>query len=336
LRSWIKSIWAHALPSRQPVYDGLLILDRASRGVETFICMHYSVALVQSCLSVGIQARLVNVHRGIAEEAAHRIGAEATVDPPIDEHVTAEIWSRELEKWVMVDTDFDCTHERDGIPQSAWELHNAMVAGEKQAIEVKKGPGAVAYDSRDADFYVDTMLDYYAHVSILMRNDFFSDPDGPIPALHLTDAATEPILWHRGEDMRLRPDMLGPMVVATPYRDRTPLLTDGNLETGWASLDTSAEHWVEITLPHATEVSRIALHWPEWRHSYRTSRTYRIEGLADGEWTALCEVDENPERAWSVHDLEPLLLDAVRIVQPPGGGFPEHSNRLWLTQVELF
>ena len=63
---------------------------------------------------------------------------------------------------------------------------------------MRKGPGAAADDSLGPAFYVDELLDYYAHVSILMRNDFLSDPDGPIPALHLTDARTEPMLWHRG------------------------------------------------------------------------------------------------------------------------------------------
>ncbi|MBA2570528.1 MAG: transglutaminase domain-containing protein, partial [Chloroflexi bacterium] len=217
VRSWIKSLWAHGQPWRFPPYDGLLILDRASRGVESFICMHYSVALVHACLSLGIQARLINLHRGIADESAHAIGLEASVEPPIDEHVTAEIWSRELEKWVMVDPDFDCSYERNGAPQSAWDLHDALVTRSKSEISVLKGPGAAAYDVLGPDFYVDTMLDYYAHVSILMRNNFLSDPDGPIPALHLTDTATPRILWHRGEDMRLRPDLLGPMVVATPF-----------------------------------------------------------------------------------------------------------------------
>jgi len=334
LRSWIKSVWAHAQPWRLPAYDGLLILDRASRGVESFICMHYSVTLIHCCLSLGIQARLINLHRGIAE--SYPIGDEATADPPVDEHVTAEIWSREFEKWVMVDTDFDCSFERVGVPQSAWDLHNAAMAGEKQAVEVLKGPGAAAYDSLGADFYTGTMLDYYAHVTVLMRNDFLSDPDGPIPALHLTDAVTEPILWYRGEDMRLRTDLLGPMVVANPYTERTPLLTDGNLQTGWASEDRPEQHWVEILLPDGVEVSRIALHWPEWRHHYRTSRGYAIEGLAEGDWTILCEVDGNPERAWSAHDIEPRALEGVRIVQPRGGGFPDHPDRLWLTQVELF
>ncbi len=336
IRSWIKSIWPHALPSRQPVYDGLLILDRASRGVESFICMHYSVALVHCCLSVGIQARLINLHRGIAGEGVHPIGAEAAVDPPIDEHVTAEVWSREHGAWVMVDTDFDCTFERVGVPQSAWDLHRALRAGEKHTIEARKGPGAAAYDSLGAGFYLDALLDYYAHVSILMRNDFLSDPDGPIPALHLTDADTEPVLWHRGEDMRLRPDLLGPMVVAATYTDRTPLLTDGNLLTGWASQDTPGEHQVEVRLPEPAPVSRVVLHWPEWRYHYRSSRAYALEGLAGGEWVALANVEKNDERAWTVHDFELRTLEAVRVVQRRGGGFPEHADRLWLTQIELF
>lgn len=334
LREWIKSVWAHAEPWRLPVYDGLLILDRASRGVEGFICMHYSVALIHSCLSLGIQARLINLHRGISE--SYTIGAEAQADPPVDEHVTSEIWSRELGKWVMVDTDFDCTFVRDSVPQNAWELHRATIAGEKNAVEVLKGSGAAAYDSFGADFYTNRLLDYYAHVSILLRNDFLSDPDGPIPALHLTDAVTEPVLWYRGEDMRLRPELLGPMVVAAPYTDRTPLLTDGNLQSGWASQDTPEPHWAEIVLPEPVAVSRVALHWPEWRRRYRTSSTYALEGLVDGEWVGLCDVDENPERPWTVHDLEPRPIEGVRVAQPPGGGFPEHSNRLWLTQIELY
>jgi hypothetical protein len=235
----------------------------------------------------------------------------------------------------MVDTDFDCTYSRAGVPLSSWDIHRALLASETASIEVEKGPGAAAYDSLGAEFYTDMLIDYYAHVSILMRNDFLSDPDGPIPALHLTDAQTEPILWHRGEDMRLRPDLLGPMVVASTFHDDVKLLTDGNLQTGWASQDTPAEHWVEVALPEPADVARVVLHWPEWRRAYRTSRVYRVEGLTDGRWTTLAEATDNPERAWTVHDLAPVRVEAVRIVQVPRGGFAEHPDRLWLTQIEL-
>ena len=185
------------------------------------------------------------------------------------------------------------------------------------------------------DWYETTLTTYYAHVSLLLRNDFLSDPDGPVPVLHLVDEATPPILWYDGEDMRLRRDLLGPLVVAKPYTDRTPLLTDGNLESGWASADTAAEHWVEVTLPEAATVCCVALHWPEWRARLQTSRSYSLEGLVDGAWQTLAEVESNPERPWTAHAIEPAAtLAAVRIVQPPGGGSSEHPNRLWLSQVE--
>lgn len=47
-------------------------------------------------------------------------------------------------------------------------------------------------------------------------------------------------------------------------------------------------------------------------------------------------VEENPERPWTVHDIAPTEVEALRVVQPPGGGFPEHAGRLWLAQVEAF
>ena len=290
--------------------------------------MHYSVALVHCCAALGIDARVVNLHRGIAE--SYPVGGEAAAG--VDEHVTTEVHCRELAQWVMFDPDFDCTFELRGKPLSAWEIHRAHLAGDRPTSV--KGPGAAAYDSLGDDFYEVTLPSYFAHVSLLMRNDFISDPDGPVPILHLVDDATPPILWYAGEDMRLRRDMLGPLCVAKSYTDKTPLLTDGNLESAWASDDTEREHWVEVSLPEETGVERIALHWPEWRNRLRTSTGYRIDGLVDGSWQPLTEAQSNSERPWTVHDVEPSSLTALRIVQPPGGGSVEYPNRLWLSQVE--
>lgn len=331
LRMWLKSRWPHRLPLSNPPYDGLTILDRAARG-EAFICMHYSVTLVHCCLALGIEGRIVNLHRGISESYA--IGEEASADPPVDEHVTTEIYCRELGRWVMVDPDFDCHYERDGEPASAWDIHRAWADGALDALEVRRGPGAAAYESLGADFYERKLPAYYAHVSLLLRNDFLSDPDGPVPVFHPTDEATPPILWYRGEDLRLRRDLLGPLVVATPYTDETPLLGDGNLETGWASSDEAREHHVEAVFAEPSTVAVVALHWPEWRSRHRTSAAYRVEGRSGSSWKLLAEVRDNPVRPWTAHELEPRQIDALRIVQPAGGGFPEHPNRLWLTQLE--
>lgn len=334
LRTWVKSLWPHRLPWRNPPWDTRVILDRASRGVETYICIHYSVALVQCCLSLGIPARVVNLHRGIAE--SYPIGLEGAVDPPVDEHVTAETWCEELGRWVMCDTDFDCHYVVAGEPLGSWQIHERVVAGRKDELEVVLGEGARVYtETLGEEFYRGTLPDYYAHVSVLFRNDFLADPDGPVPVVHPVDEATPPILWCRGEDMRLHPDMLGPLVVAQPFTTHTDLLTDGNLETGWASSDEAVEHHLTVSLGRPTQVGGVVLHWPEWAGHWHASQTYRLETVVDGEVeTTLC-VDENPERPWTRHALGGVGIDTVRLVQAPGGGAPAVPNRLWLTQLEV-
>jgi len=348
LRSWVNAQWTHGIPLAYPPYDSLVILERA-RGGEQFLCMHYAVVLVQCCLALGIQARVVNLHRGVAD--TYPIGDEAAVEPAVDEHVISEVYCSDARRWVVMDPDFDCHFEQNGEPLSAWEIHRAYLFGE-QLVAVK-GPGAAPYDallagdragpllgaeradeSAKGEWYERTLASYYAHVSLLMRNDFLSDPDGPVPILHLVDERTPPIVWLAGEDVRLRRDLLGPLAVARPFADRTPILTDGGDESSWASEDTAADHWVELTLPLPVAIEAIALHWPERHGRFQTSRSYRVEVRTRDDWRKVAHVDGNPERPWVVHDVDPAtVVDAVRIVQPPGGGSRSHPNRLWLTQV---
>ena len=340
VRDWIKSLFPHYIPYRMPEWNALTILDRASRGVENFICMHYSVSLVQCCLALGMQARVINLHRGISD--TYVVGDEAFCDPPVDEHVVAEVWTADTGSWVMHDTDFDCHYERAGVPQSAWGIHQAFVDKELDELDCRRGPHSRAFTAladeieEDGEFFASDLPSYYAHVSVLMRNDFLADPDGPVPVAHLTDAATEPILWHRGSDLRLQPHLMGPVVVANPYTDCVSLLTDGNPATGWASADSPGEHWVELTLPGERLVARIGLLWPEYATIYRTSRRLRIEVEVEGSWQSIADIENDPEGPFTLHDLPVTRTRKVRVVQPDGCGYPAHPDRLWLNQVELF
>lgn len=340
LRDWLKSLFPHRTPYRMPPWNALLILDRASRGVDAFICVHYSVALVQCCLATGMQARVVNLHRGIAEH--YRIGDEAVADPPVDEHVVVEVWSAEHQKWVMLDPDFDCHYEQDGVPLSAWEIHEALDAGGLEAVACGRGPHSTSFNALgerlddEEEFFAKVLPSYYRHVSVLMRNDFLSDPDGPVTVAHLVDDRTDPILWHSGSDNRLQPHLLGPVVVAQPYQDSTPVLTDDNLHTSWSSAETDAQHSVVVTLPGTRMLASVVLHWPEYRTRYRTSRTYRVQALVDGRWTTFADVADQREAPYTLHEHHAGSADAVRVVQEPGGGSEEFPSRLWLCQVEVF
>ncbi len=337
LRDWIKSLFPHYIPYRMPEWNALVILDRGARGVERFICVHYSVALVQCALALGLQGRVVNLHRGIA--ADYRIGDEAVADPPVDEHVVAEIWSREVGGWVMMDTDFDCHYERDGRPASALDIHDAFVSGRVEELTPRRGPHSQSFTALaedigdDSDFFARELPSYYAHVSVLMRNDFLSDPDGPVTIAHLVDEHTEPILWHRGSDNRLQPHLMGPVVVATPWTDRVALLTDGVLTTSWASTDAPVPHQVELAWERPLEIARVVLHWPEHAGTYRTSRRVHLVADHGHGWSDLTTVEIDPEAPFTVVDLDPVSLVALRVRQEPGDGSTGFPDRLWLTQV---
>ncbi len=304
--------------------------------------MHYSVALVQCCLALGMQARMINLHHGISD--TYRVGDEAIADPPVDEHVVAEVWCAELGKWVMMDTDYDCHYERDGLALSAWEIHQHVVNDELDLMTPRRGPHSQAFDAYgqrlpevEKTFFSAELPRYYAHVSVLMRNDFLTDPDGPVTMAVLLDEDTAPILWHQGSDNRLQPHLMGPVVVAQPWVATTPALTDGNLATGWASLDGEGEHVVELTLAGPRLVSRVALHWPEYRMRYRSSSVYVLEGrFGDGDWQRLVEVEGGDEAPFSVYDFEPHTVSSIRLRQAFGGGSAEYPHRLWLNQIELY
>jgi hypothetical protein len=341
LRAWIRSQFVHRMPYRMPPWDALLILDRASRDVDAFICMHTAVSLVQCCRALGMQARVVNLHQGVV--AGMLFPPATDSDVHVLEHVVTEVWLAEWSKWVAIDADHDCHYEINGVPLSAWEIHDEVVAGRSETLICVRGPNSAAFDAfgepvidRVDDWFQSVLPSFYAHVSVLMRSTFLSDPAGPVTVAHLTDALTPPILWYDGWDMRLNPYLLGPICVAQPFTPTTGVLTDGNFETAWASEDDPREHWIELELPEPRPISRIALYWPEYGGRYQTARRLAVSIRSDGQWILLDEIDQETEAPLTECRFEPVRVDAIRIVQATASGSKAYPNRMWLNQIEVF
>jgi len=51
-------------------------------------------------------------------------------------HSVPEIWSNQYRKWVLLDPDLNLHYERDGVPLSALEMHEAWLAHEAEAVTV--------------------------------------------------------------------------------------------------------------------------------------------------------------------------------------------------------
>jgi hypothetical protein len=164
LRDWVRSQWEDGWKQAvnwggrfghidyNPPPDGLLILELNKRKLALGMCTHYSAAFVQCCLAVGLQAR-----RTLAV------------------HATAEVWSNEYRKWVLIDMSGDgddkrkCTYhfERNGIPLSGLEAYKAALNRDYDGIKLVSDRPAWTAQER-----LDLMWNGYGLMG--MRNDHLS------------------------------------------------------------------------------------------------------------------------------------------------------------------
>lgn len=127
LKRWVRSRWDHGWSLRfSEVQDALDILRAADAG-EHFNCGFYSRVFVECARALGWVARPLGI--GVADGAfprGHNVGNIG--------HSLPEIWSNEFRKWVIMDPDLNVHYERDRVPQSALELHDAWLAHEAETV----------------------------------------------------------------------------------------------------------------------------------------------------------------------------------------------------------
>lgn len=120
LRGWVAGSWEWFLPDPGledlTAWNASKILSGIARdgSVQTKggNCMHYSIVFAQACQSFGIPARIVNTNFSIWGG-----------------HELVEVWSRDFNKWVMMDPNFDTSFYRreNNIPLNILELHQVFL-----------------------------------------------------------------------------------------------------------------------------------------------------------------------------------------------------------------
>lgn len=124
LRNWTAAQFEHAQPVWYPPWDALVVLDAVRAGITGGFCGQYSQVLLQALASLGISARYVEI---------------GPADNPYN-HYLVEAWSSDFRKWVALDPTFVTHYERDGVPLSAFEVHDALVGGQSNRVVVVEGP----------------------------------------------------------------------------------------------------------------------------------------------------------------------------------------------------
>ncbi len=112
---WVRSRWEHNGDNEPQKSDPLSILQEAAGG-KRFRCVEYSIVLSGALNSLGIPARVTGLMVPRAETQESGAG-----------HVIAEAYLADLQKWIMVDGQWDVIPVLNDKPLNAVELQRALV-----------------------------------------------------------------------------------------------------------------------------------------------------------------------------------------------------------------
>ena len=195
LTVWSRSQFEPGVPDPYPACNGLAILKGIRSGQTGGFCGQYSYLLGDALKSFGYFAvRYVELER---QEGAG--------------HFALEAWSNDLSRWVLLDPLYAALYDRDGVPLSALELHEELLAGRSGGIRINRlplsahpgggTPGAAsarhALASAPPPTDAELMASFY-NVAVSTRNDF-AHLDAP---LSLADRES---LFVRYADPRVTP-----------------------------------------------------------------------------------------------------------------------------------
>jgi hypothetical protein len=112
VQDWVNAQWPDGTPNPYPPWNALTVLDWIRAGKTGGFCAQYAQVFLQSLAALGFTARYIEI---------------GSRENPYAHYLT-EVWSNDFDKWVVMDADFNVHFERNGVPLSAVEIHDALVS----------------------------------------------------------------------------------------------------------------------------------------------------------------------------------------------------------------
>jgi len=114
IQSWVQSRWKHNGDNAPQYNDALYILREAKKGKQ-FRCIEYSLVAAQCLSSLGFTVRGLGLMTKDISQVKYGGG-----------HVVNEVYITDLNKWVMIDPQYDVIATYEGNPLNAVELQHCI------------------------------------------------------------------------------------------------------------------------------------------------------------------------------------------------------------------
>ena len=210
LRRWVHGRWP--INNDQNFSgDAFAILEKARTGAG-FNCSHSMTVQHAVMSAMGYVARYVLVDRN-HEDLGRSL-----------HHGVNEVWSNDHAKWVLLDAKYDVHFERDGVPQSALELHEAVRADGGRGVVMVRGvertPVLVNESQRP-----EASIRSYWWVCYPLRQNQFTQPDFTAreKLVILDNEAFRNTTWHRDHGAGLARHWAYAAGAFVPTTDRTQI-----------------------------------------------------------------------------------------------------------------
>ena len=130
LKDWVNKQWVAGNPTPYPPWNANIVLDWIRQDKTSGFCAQYAQVLLQSLLSLGYQARYIEI---------------GSRDNPYA-HFVIEVWSNEFNKWIVLDPDYNIHFEYKGVPMSAREVQYFVAQDRYNEFKVISGNNKLASD----------------------------------------------------------------------------------------------------------------------------------------------------------------------------------------------
>lgn len=150
--------WRHSGNNVPKKHDAITILEEAQTG-KSFRFVEYSIVTTACLNAIGLKSRVLALKTKDVETRKSGAG-----------HVVSEVFLTNLNKWVMIDGQWDAMPVLNNIPLNAVEFQRA-IAEKYQQLELRTSSGV------SKRFYIDWIYQYLYYFDIMFDNRQGTDID---------------------------------------------------------------------------------------------------------------------------------------------------------------